>query len=66
MGWIIHSGRLYCLCLILIFLAGIGLSACNTLQKSQSSGISSLSRESELKTWDEGMQGFGSNTGGIQ
>ena len=58
MGWIIHSGRLYCLCLILIFLAGIGLSACNTLQKSQSSGISSLSRESELKTWDEGMQAF--------
>jgi hypothetical protein len=58
MGWIIHSGRLYYLCLILIFLGGIGLSACNTLQKPQSTGSSSLARESELKTWEEGMQAF--------
>jgi len=58
MGWIIHSGRLYWLCLILIFLAGFGLSACSTPQRPQPSGGSSLPRESELKTWKEGMQAF--------
>jgi hypothetical protein len=58
MGWILHSGRLYYLCLMLIFLAGMGLSACTTLPQPQPSGKSSFAREIELKTWEEGMQAF--------
>ena len=58
MGWINQSGRRYCLCLMLIFLAGIGLSACSTVQKPQPSEASSLGHEHELKTWEEGIQAF--------
>jgi hypothetical protein len=58
LGWINQSGRCYLSCLMLIFLAGIGLSACNTVQKSQPFASTSLGQEHELKTWEEGMQAF--------
>jgi hypothetical protein len=58
MGWINQSGRRRFLCLMLIFLAGIGLSACSTVQKTRPSEGSSLVHEHELRTWEEGMQAF--------
>jgi hypothetical protein len=59
MGWIIQSGRQFSSCLMLIFLAGMGLLACSTLQKPQSSAKGSIIyHEAELKTWDEGLQAF--------
>ena len=58
MGWINQSGRRYLLCLMLIFLAGVGLSACSSVQKRQPSEEGSLRYEYQLRTWDEGMQAF--------
>jgi hypothetical protein len=58
MGWINQSGWRYSLCLILIFLAGIGLLACSTAPRPELSKEGSLRHKHQLKTWEEGVQAF--------
>jgi hypothetical protein len=58
MEWMFHSNRRYLSCLILIVLAGLGLSACSTVQKSPPPLESHVYRASELKSLEEGMQAF--------
>jgi hypothetical protein len=58
MGWFSRSGWLQGSCLVLVFLAGIGLSACTTVPKPEPSAKASVYNEAELKTWEEGMQAF--------
>jgi hypothetical protein len=58
MEWMVLSNRLYRSCLMLILLAGLGLPACNTVQKPPPPQGNQVSRESELKALEEGMQAF--------
>jgi|WetSurMetagenome_2_1015567.scaffolds.fasta_scaffold01689_10 hypothetical protein len=58
MGWNIHSDRLYCSCLMLVLIVGLGLSACTTVPKPHPPEENLVHRESELKAWKEGMQAF--------
>lgn len=59
MGWITRSGRRCGLSLMLVFLAGITLSACTSLQTPPpSTTAGALAHQGELKTWQDGMQAF--------
>jgi hypothetical protein len=58
MGWITHSYRLTCSCLMLILVAGLGLSACSMVRKPSPAEGNPIHAENELKTWKEGVHAF--------
>jgi hypothetical protein len=58
MGWSVRSEGRCGLSLVFVFLAGIGLCACTGLQKQQPATVLSPAQETELRTWQEGLQAF--------
>jgi len=58
MGWIIRSARRCGWTLVLVFLAGIKLSACTSLPTPPPPTGGDLAHQGELKTWQDAMQSF--------
>lgn len=58
MGWMVRSGGRCGLSLMFVFLVGIGLSACVSRQQPQPPRMEAPVHESELRTWQEGLQAF--------